>query len=93
LPGKLKWGLFLVLGLGFLVITWWYPQYQEIQEMNNRVADLEWKKLQMKATNQDLQDEITWLGTDAAIERLAREELGLVKPGERVLIDLQSTGN
>jgi len=93
LTGKLKWGIVLVCGVGVLILTWWLPQYQKIEEMNTRVADLEKRKLEIQATNQGLQEQINWLGTDAAVERLAREELGFVKPGEKVLIDLQSTGN
>jgi len=33
-----------------------------------------------------LQEKINWLGTEAAVERMAREELGLIKPGEQVLM-------
>lgn len=86
-PGK-TWVFLLLCGIGFISLIWWLPQYQRIQELNLRIAELEKRKLEIQAVNQGLQEEITWLGTDAAVERLAREELGMVKPGERVLLDL-----
>jgi cell division protein FtsB len=92
LPGK-TWGILLLCGIGFISLIWWLPQYQRIQELNLRIAELEKRKLEIQAVNQRLQEEITWLGTDAAVERLAREELGMVKPGERVLLDLEAAGD
>ena len=92
LPSK-TWGILLLCGIGCLSLSWLLPQYQRIQELNTRIAELEQRKLEIKSANQGLQEKISWLGTDAAVERLAREELGMVKPGERVLLDLQTSGN
>ena len=92
LPRK-TWGILLLCGIGFLSLIWWLPQYQRIQELNTRIAELEKRKLEIQAVNQGLQEKISWLGTDAAVERLAREELGMVKQGERVLLDLDVAGD
>ncbi len=92
LPWK-TWGILLLCGIGFVCLAWWLPQYQRIQELNIRIAELEKRKLEIQTVNQGLQERIIWLGTDAAVERLAREELGMVKPGERVLLDLGTAGD
>ena len=86
---KLKWGLAALLGFGFLVVNWWLPHYQNIQNLKGRIAGLEERKQTLENQNQELQDQINWLGTEAAVERLAREELGMIKPGEQVLIRVQ----
>lgn len=53
---------------------------RELQEFEQEIANL-------RAKNARLVEEIRALKTDPlAIERLAREELGLVKPGEIVLM-------
>jgi cell division protein FtsB len=44
----------------------------------------------LSAQNQKLADRARELGTDAEIERLAREQYGLVKPGEQALEVLPS---
>lgn len=92
LPKK-TWGILLLCGIGCMALIWWLPQYQRIQELNAKITELERRKLEVQTVNQELQERITWLGTDAAVERLAREELGMVKPGERILLDLQTTGD
>jgi len=81
--------LAVLIGFGFLVVNWWLPQYQNIQNLKGRIAGLEERKQTLESQNQELQDQINWLGTEAAVERLAREELGLIKPGEQVLIKVQ----
>lgn len=86
---NLKWGLAVLIGFGFLVVNWWLPQYQNIQNLKGRIAGLEERKQTLESQNQELQDQINWLGTEAAVERLAREEMGLIKPGEQVLIKVR----
>jgi len=44
----------------------------------------------LKVENQSLQAKIDYLQTDAAIEKLAREELGWTKPGDTAVIVLTS---
>ena len=55
---------------------------QKIQEVNNVVQDNEKLKQMIKTSN-----------SDAYIERMAREQLGLVKPGEKVYIDTNMQDN
>jgi cell division protein FtsL len=44
----------------------------------------------VKGKNQKLQDEIKMSKTDAYIEKLAREKLGLIKEGETPVIDTKN---
>lgn len=45
----------------------------------------------LRDQNQQLRSEIEYLRTDAAIEKLAREELGWTKPGETAVVVLAVT--
>jgi len=74
------------MGVGFLLFNCWWPQYQKIDALKQRGAELQNRKAELQANNQVLQEKINWLGTEAAVERMAREELGLIKPGEQVLM-------
>ncbi len=47
----------------------------EIRQVRAEIADTE-------ARNQELRNELEYLQSDEYIEKVAREELGLVKPGE-----------
>ena len=46
----------------------------------------------LKNKNQRLQDELKMSKTDMYIEKLAREKLGLIKPGETPVIDTSKSG-
>jgi len=53
----------------------WYGQRQEIAAARERNAVLD-------QHSRDLQARVDQLGTDAEVERVAREQYGLVRPGE-----------
>jgi cell division protein FtsL len=53
----------------------WMHQNKDIADAEHRVAVL-------NQANAALQKRVDELGTDSAVERLAREQLNLVKPGE-----------
>lgn len=80
--------MFLTLGLLVVSFTWGLPRYQKYREISNQINALEERKQTMEAEKQQLIKEVKWLESDAAVEKIAREELGLVKPGERPLIDI-----
>ena len=50
------------------------------------------KLLALRAENSHLEAEVTALGTDAEVERLAREQFGLVRPGETVYVVVSPEG-
>jgi cell division protein FtsL len=82
----------MILALGLLVVafTWGLPRYQKYQELSSQISELEGRKQAMEAEKQRLQQEAQWFQSDAAVEKIAREELGLVKPGEMPLVDITS---
>ena len=59
----------------------------QVHAQSRRLAALESEVIKMDAENKQLTEEIQALRTDPnTIEKLAREELKLVKPGEVVLV-------
>src|ERR1044071_6523921 len=59
----------------------------QIRHQTQKLSNIESEIIKMRADNIGLTDEIQALRSDpAAIEKLAREELKLVKPGEVVLV-------
>lgn len=51
-----------------------------------RVTDLEERKTQLAGEQAKLQDELAYVQSDYYVEKVAREELQLGKPGETVVI-------
>ena len=83
-PRKQRWGWVLaVVLLGALALTvsgilpfrQLVSQQRQIERTQNQLSALEHE-------NQVLSEDIEMLGTDAEIERIAREQYGLVRPGE-----------
>ncbi len=88
-PGRLSrrarraraWLLVSVLApLGVLLLAGfparaWVAQHREREKVATELAD-------MAAQNRRLEDRVRLLQTDAEIERLAREQYNLVRPGE-----------
>jgi cell division protein FtsB len=60
---------------GILPFRQLVSQQRQIEHTQNQLAALEHE-------NQVLAEDIEMLGTDAEIERIAREQYGLVRPGE-----------
>lgn len=79
---KIKWFkiIFFVV-IGYFV----YVCVQQQFEISKIHSEMELTKNKLEQTNQlneSLQEERNRLSTPAYVEKLAREELGLVKPGE-----------
>jgi len=71
--------LFVLMGAAFLTQVVPTRQIFDSQrQVNMARAQLE----DLKTDNARLQSDVTALGTDAEIEKLAREKLGYVRPGE-----------
>jgi cell division protein FtsB len=64
----------------------WYDQRQEIVAARERTAVLDQQ-------SRELQARVDQLGTDAEVERIAREQYGLVKPGEEAFAILPAPGS
>lgn len=60
----------------------------EIKERKDKVDELNAQYDQQVAENENLQDIIDNSDKDSYIERVAREKLGYVKPGEKVYYNI-----
>lgn len=79
----------LLLILGFLLICWVYlgGDYGllKVWSQGRQIEDLKREINRLRAEQLDLKKECLWLETDSLyIEKKAREELGMVREGERV---------
>ena len=84
---KFNWGLIiLVVALAYFAVSMFDIQkaiYAKQKEINN----IEKKIAQEKNTSKELNKLKKILNTDKYIDKIAREELGMVKPGEKKFID------
>ncbi len=94
-PDFLRSRWFLILGLllvgySFFVLgkmVWQnYKVNQQIKSLESEIANIE-------NENQKLSDLIAYFQTETFKEKEAREKLGLVKPGEKVLVFPQNEKN
>lgn len=77
--------LFLLLGAAFLTQV---VPYRQIIEAQRQVSSAEAQLASLEAENELLQSDVTALNTDEEIEKLAREKLGYVQPGETAYVVL-----
>jgi cell division protein FtsB len=85
---RIALGVFSLLTLAVLVLAVFNDKgVLQVRSQSNKLTTLETEVGQLDAENKQLTKEIQALRTDpSTIERLAREELKLVKPGEVVLV-------
>lgn len=65
------------------------PRGKTILELSAQKRELKKQKVELQQVNREYQKKLDELKTPEEIERLARERLGMVKNGEKVVIDLQ----
>lgn len=81
----------LILLTGAAFLTQVVP-YGQIIESRRQVSDAREQLAELEAENRALQADVEALGTDAEIEKLAREKLGYVRPGETAYVVLDPPG-
>lgn len=64
------------------------PRCYTIWKLSGQKEALEMKKLEVTQINQQLAGEKDKLNSPMAVERIAREQLGMVKKGERILMEV-----
>lgn len=90
-PGVLMVSLlFLLLGAAF--ITQVVP-YRQIIESQRQVTAAQERLTTLETENQALQADVAALNSDEEIEKLAREKLGYVRPGETAFVVLDPPGS
>ncbi len=100
-PGKTKGsvklkGIIAILLIVYLIYTL-TAQYISIRRARAEENRIQGQIEQMIEENNRLEEELKEMQGDEYIEKVAREELGLIKPGEIMFIDVNygkgSTGN
>jgi cell division protein FtsL len=82
--------LFLLIGAAFLTQV---VPYRQIIDSQRQVTDAQARLSQLEDENAALQADVEALNTDAEIEKLAREKLGYVRPGETAYVVLDPPGS
>ncbi len=76
--------LTLCVYVGFTLVK----QQITLSDCSDMADEYKTKIAEAESENQRLEEELKKAGTDEYLERVAREELGLVKANERVFIDI-----
>lgn len=79
----------LIAGMvcAFLVFTL-VPRAKTVLELSERKADLELQKKELEEENARLNKELEQSHSLEAVEKIAREQLGMVKKGEKPIIQV-----
>jgi len=87
----IKSRLFRILLIFLLVFTVYkfFLNYQQINKLKNKIDSLENAITLAEKDKVELQRELKNIDSPEYIEKIARDELGLVKPGELLLIPVE----
>lgn len=78
-----------VLGiLSTIIVITLVPRLNTIWELREKKARLLERKAVLEEKHQILQEEKNWLESSRAVEQIAREQLGMVKEGEKPLLPI-----
>ncbi len=81
----------LIVLMGAAFLTQVVP-YGQILDSRRQVAEARQQLADLEAENEALTADVAALGTEAEIEKLAREKLGYVRPGETAYVVLDPPG-
>lgn len=85
-----KKAMILLLIIVIIVFTFrLFVNMRKVNKMEERLDQLSQEYKEKIEQNQQLKEEIERVKSPAYIEKVAREELGLVKPGEILLIPVE----
>ncbi len=76
----------LLILLGFIFYSFG-GQMVEMYNVRHEIQKIQEQMDELRLKNADLRKQIEQLNSDAYIEREAREKLGLVKPGEKIILE------
>lgn len=83
-PRRWAWALVLLVG-GLFAFSSAQAAYR-LYQLTRQVAELEHQRRVLLAENRRLREEVRRLYDPAYVERLAREQLGMVRPGEIAVV-------
>lgn len=77
----------LIIGFIFIFSFGYVRQMLTINRIQKEIAEKQTQLEEIKAKNDRLQDEVNKIneGSTDYLEKLARERLGMIKPGEKVV--------
>lgn len=84
---KIKIKVLAVLSILGVFIIAFIRQELTMKRLNNNIATKNEELQQLQDENVKLQDEVDRVNSDSYIERLARERLGMIRNGEKVIIN------
>ncbi len=83
----------LLIFLFSFTVYKFYVNYQHINQLKKRIEGLENAVILAEDDKIELQEELKNIDNPEYIEKIARDELGLVKPGELLLIPVEEEEN
>ncbi|WP_333886617.1 FtsB family cell division protein [Clostridium sp.] len=84
---RIKWKKVFFLLIILYVVYIFASQQITMYNIKKQITERKVEESRMKQKNQKLQDEVKMSTSDAYIEKLAREKLGLINEGETPVID------
>lgn len=84
---RIKWKNIFFLLIILYVVYIFISQQITMCNIKKQIAERKAEETRIKQKNQKLQDEVKMSTSDAYIEKLAREKLGLINEGETPVID------
>ncbi|HKM40133.1 MAG TPA: septum formation initiator family protein [bacterium] len=90
--GGRKWGALLLVGLLLYFGYFSWGQIKLMLELKRKISKVEQETVAAQQQFQELEAEIDYLKSDSYIEKVARQELGLVKPGEIIFMPENPSG-
>jgi len=82
----LKWMLFITIPIIVYLLFVIVEQQEILMQKEQAIRNVQAKIEEEKRLNEELKRQKEILNTDEYVERVAREKLGMVKPGEKIFI-------
>lgn len=81
-------GLLLVVLLFYLILSF-ASQFNRLYAMQQDLQQIQFQLGELQKKNAELKEQLKLVQSDAYIEQIARERLGLVKPGEARIVPMK----
>ena len=85
-PGKLVARILVVVSVCFALVMF-INQFSRIRNYNEQIKDLEGQIAEQEQINTELSDKFDVYSSKEYVEKIARDELGLMRANEKVYID------
>ncbi|CCU77591.1 Cell division protein DivIC (FtsB), stabilizes FtsL against RasP cleavage [Halanaerobium saccharolyticum subsp. saccharolyticum DSM 6643] len=82
--------IIIIVIIAVISVFNFYQNTTKINQIETQISEIETQIAKEKAKNEKLEKQIKNSDDNEYIEEIAREKLGLVKPGEKLLIPVES---